>query len=344
MKIFEKAKGGTIGDMFTSLHDLSKFYGKIDDVSKMCLFKDAVTRQGMSIPDAVVYAQKWGMDYSLASRSVKYARRYILPFVTYQYKIAPLIAEAMVKRPWVLAKYAAIPYVIARWAKYRFNWSDKDLDKAQKMMAERTKDQGSYVLLPTRDNKGDVQIVNLEYYFPWGNYLRAYKNIKNGEGLFKTFDDMFGVGGPYGSVITMMKTLKTGESPKDPFTGKDIYSPLDTPTDKYIKWVEWWWQVFGPSAFSSFGALGATKRAITGEKDRWGKETTPAEAFAKWFGANIGSLKSSQVNATRIYRLKQLEAELRRIMLDPKYSAEQKKSAQIQFQKESQKILRGEGK
>jgi hypothetical protein len=341
MKIFDEAKSGKVHDVFRAIHKVSKYYGKIDDISKMALYKDARIRQGMKPAEAAAFAQKWAMDYSLANRGVKYARRYALPFATYQYKIAPLIAESLVKRPWVFAKYAAIPTVLAYWAKDNFDWSNEDLKEVQSMMAERTKTQGSYTLLPVKDEKGNIHIVNLEYYFPWGNYLRAYKNLKTGEGLFKTFDDMFGVGGPYGSVITMMKTLKTGEPPKDPFTGRDIYSALDTPAVKYQKWVEWWWQVFGPSAFSSFGALGTTKRAITGEKDRWGNITSPAEGFAKWFGFNIGTLREEQVMASRLYRIKKLEANFRRIMLDPKYSDKERESAKIELQKQIQDILTG---
>ncbi len=40
-------------------------------------------------------------------------------------------------------------------------------------MAEKTKGQGAYTLLPIKDNKGNIEIVNLEYFLPWGNWLEA---------------------------------------------------------------------------------------------------------------------------------------------------------------------------
>ncbi|MHC4635766.1 MAG: hypothetical protein ACYSYU_11250, partial [Planctomycetota bacterium] len=106
---------------------LAKYYGRIDDIAKLSLYRHAVTKKGMSPGLAAVHAQKWGMDYSMASRSVKGARRTVLPFVTYQYKIAPLIVEAMLKRPWVIAKFAIAPYVLTRIAAKKFNWTKDDV-------------------------------------------------------------------------------------------------------------------------------------------------------------------------------------------------------------------------
>jgi hypothetical protein len=341
LKQFEKAKGGTIDKFFMAVTDASKYYGKIDDIAKMSLFKDAVTRQGMSTADAVIYAQKWGMDYSLASRSVKHARRYALPFVSYQYKIAPLIAESLVKRPWVIAKYAAVPYLMAQYAADKYDWTDKDLDKAQKLMAEKTKGQGSYTLLPIKDNKGNVEIVNLEYFLPWGNWLAAGRDLTGGN-YIDTAKQFGGLIGPYGNVITMLNTKREGEAPKDPFTGQPIYSKLDAPSEKYRKQVEWWWQLFGPSSISSNGALGYTYKAAMGSKDKWGVEATGAKAFAKWMGVNVGSLDPRSVIVSRKAQLKQLDVEIMKIMRDPKYDKEDRKNAIKQLQIERRKILNPE--
>jgi hypothetical protein len=338
LKTFEDAKRGSVSKFFSAVGNMAKYYGKIDDIAKMSLFKDAVTRQGMSVPDATLYAQKWGMDYSLASRSVKHGRRYVLPFLSYQYKIAPLIAESLVKRPWVIAKYAAIPYLMAKYAADKYDWTDKDLDKAQKMMAEKTKGQGAYMILPVKDNKGNIEIVNMEYFLPWGNWMEAARSAKGGD-FIDTAKQFGGLLGPYGNVISMLNTKRQGEPPKDPFTGQPVYSKLDSPSDKFLKQTEWWWKLFGPSSVSSSGALGYTAKAISGGKDKWGVEATGAKAFGRWMGVNVGSLDSKSVMATRKFKIRELDAEIHRIYRDPKYSKEDRKDALRQLQIERKKIL-----
>jgi hypothetical protein len=338
LKTFQRAKGGSADKFFGAVTDAAKYYGKIDDIAKMSLFKDAVTRQGMSVPDAVMYAQKWGMDYSLASRSVKHGRRYALPFLSYQYKIAPLIAETLVTRPWVIAKYAAIPYLMAKYAAEKYDWTDKDLDKAQQMMKEKTQGQGAYMILPIKDNKGNIEIVNMEYFLPWGNWMEAARDLKGGN-FIDTAKQFGGLLGPYGNVISMLNTKREGEPPKDPFTGRPVYSKLDSPSDKFLKQTEWWWKLFGPSSFSSSGALGYTAKAIEGGKDKWGVEATGAKALGRWMGVNVGSLDPKSVMATRKFKIRELDAEIHKIYRDPKYSKEDRRDALRQLQIERKKIL-----
>ena len=338
---FEKAKGGGIAKFFVAVKDVAKYYGKIDDIAKMSLYKDAVTRRGMPHSDAVLYAQKWGMDYSLASRSVKHGRRYALPFLSYQYKIAPLIAESLVKQPWVIGKYFAIPYLMAKAAAWRYDWTDQDLDKTQKMLAERTKNQGEFMLLPLKDNKGNPEIVNMEYFFPWGNWLQTARDVKK-TNFVDAAKQFGGILGPYGNVIAMLNTKRAGEPPKDPFTGQPVYSKLDSGSTKFIKQMEWWYQLFAPSSMSSRGALGYTYKAAMGQKDRWGVEATPAKAFGRWMGINVGSLDPRGVMATRKSKLRELDLEIHKIYRDPQSSPGDKKNALKQLQIERQKILRPE--
>ena len=104
---FRKAKSGRIDKVLIALKNLAKHYGKIDDINKHAIFVQ-LRKEGTPIDKAALEAMKWGMDYSLTSRSIKGLRQTIMPFSTYQYKIAPLIAESLRKRPWVLAKFALI--------------------------------------------------------------------------------------------------------------------------------------------------------------------------------------------------------------------------------------------
>jgi len=171
--------------------------------------------------------------------------------------------------------------------------------------------------------------------------MEAARDIRGGD-FIDTAKQFGGVLGPYGNVISMLNTKREGEPPKDPFTGQPVYSKLDSPADKYIKQMEWWWKLFGPSSISSSGALGYTAKAIAGDKDKWGVEATGAKALLKWMGINVGSLDPQSVMATRKFRIRELDAEIHKIFRDPKYSKEDRQNALQQLRIERQKILNPE--
>jgi N12 class adenine-specific DNA methylase/uncharacterized protein YqiB (DUF1249 family) len=85
---FRKARSGRIDQVFMAIKNVAKYYGKIDDINKLAIYIQ-MRKEGVGIDEATLEAMKWGMDYSLSSRSVKGLRQTIVPFITYQYKIAP---------------------------------------------------------------------------------------------------------------------------------------------------------------------------------------------------------------------------------------------------------------
>lgn len=82
MDEFKKAQSGNLFKVIQAVRGAAKYYGRIDDFSKLAIFRQ-MREDGASVDEAAVEAMKWGMDYSLASRSVKGLRRHIVPFGTY---------------------------------------------------------------------------------------------------------------------------------------------------------------------------------------------------------------------------------------------------------------------
>jgi len=68
----------------SAIKNVAKYYGKIDDVSKFAIYKQMRT-DGADHAEALLEAMKWGMDYSLTSRSVKGFRQTVTSFLSYQY-------------------------------------------------------------------------------------------------------------------------------------------------------------------------------------------------------------------------------------------------------------------
>lgn len=328
----------SIMQMYGQIGKLAKFYGKIDDFYKLAKFIEQ-REKGIDISKAAIEAHKWGMDYSLAHPAIKIARQHIMPFVSYQYKIAPLIAETLAKRPWVLAKYAAIPYLMYEAAKQTLSLTDNDFEKLKKDLPLYIKKTGSYAVLPWKSPEGNVQWVNLEYFLPWGNVMAIARDVKEGHPR-ELIGDM-GIGNPFLDVYSAIKTAKGDTPPKDPFSGREIWNALDTPTEKSLKLAEWLYGKWAPSMLTREGAGGYTLRV--GEKDRYGRTISPEQAAGRWVGLNIIAPTTQQGAIEKRAREKELLSSLYRILKDPTITEEKKQRARDEFLKRAREIRGIEG-
>ena len=295
-------------------------------------------KSGKPVDASVLEAMKWGMDYSLASRSVKHLRRHLVPFLSYNYKIAPLIAESIRKRPWVIGKYLALPMAMAAWTKSRHDMDDDDWEELQKQLPEYVKNSGSMMILPWKTPEGHWQWVNAEYFFPWGNYLNMFRDISEGDAgeIYKSL----GISNPFLDIARMVASAKGDQPPQHPFYGTPIYNQLDPAPVKAAKVMEFLAFTWAPSMLSPKGALGYSVKAAEGEKDRWGKRVTPGQAAARWFGVNVVAVSPSQTRAIASVKAQDLRKELYRIKNDPAVSEERKAAAERRYRERLAEIAR----
>jgi hypothetical protein len=316
-------------DVVAGLKKMAGFYGKIDDFFKFNIFVYNKMR-GVPTEKAMLDAQKWTMDYTRIHPSVELAREHVMPMITYQYKIVPLIAETAVKRPWVLASLLAIPALMTALAVRKLNLTDEEFKKAKKELPTFLRETGAYAPMLWRDDAGRIQWINMEYYFPWANLANVGRDLKAGE--YGELMGDFGVGSPVIDTISMFKTTKRDDPPKDPYTGIDVYSRLDSPTVKALKLGEWFYNRWAPSWLTRYGTLGKTLRI--GERDKYGREMTAGKAGASLFGANIIAPTQQQALAERYVRTKELQLSLSRILRDPTVPEEEKQRAIVEFNKQ----------
>ncbi len=52
------------------------------------------------------------LNYDIRAPWVNAARASMLPFISYTYRVVPLVAKAMAERPWKMAKYITVAYAI----------------------------------------------------------------------------------------------------------------------------------------------------------------------------------------------------------------------------------------
>jgi len=328
--------GGVYANILGNVKELSKYYGKIDDLGKHSIYVQ-MRKAGNPVDVSILDAAKWGMDYSLASRSVKHLRQHMVPFISYQYKIAPLIAESLAKRPWVIGKFAVgIPTLAVAATMAMHDLTDKDWKKLLKQLPSYIKKSGSYVIMPWKSPEGMWQWVNLEYFFPWGNQLGILRDLKEGD--IGPAIKQLGISNPYLSTLQMVTSVFGDSPPKHPYFGSDIYNRLDPAYVKAGKMVEAIAFTWAPSMLSRKGALGYSYSAAFQGEDKWGRKVTPAQAIARWFGINIVTISPKQTKVIKRAKIKQLRTDLYRIMTDPRKGKSEKKRARATY-REKKKLI-----
>ncbi len=305
----------------SAIKNVAKYYGKIDDVSKFAIYKQMRT-DGADHAEALLEAMKWGMDYSLTSRSVKGFRQTVTPFLSYQYKIAPLIAESLAKRPWVIGKYLAVWPLMKALAMGMNDLDDDDWDDLMKQLPSYVKQTGSVMILPWKSDKGQWQWINLEYFFPWGNYLGIFRDLRDREIGELTRDA--GISNPFMDIYRIAQSARGDDPPEHPYTGQPIWNRLDSAPVKAGKFTEALANIWMPAMLTRQGAIGYAGKALTGGEDRWGREVTAGQALARWFGLNITAVSPEQTAAQASVKIQDLKKELSRIQADQSYDEEEK--------------------
>jgi len=322
LNTFSRVKTGNWASFIGAVKKAAKYYGRIDDIAKLSIYRQ-MREAGSNITESTLEAMKWGMDYSLASRSVKGLRQHIMPFISYQYKIAPLIAESLAKRPWVIAKYAAIPTLAIAAVKEMHDMTDSDWKKLERQLPHYIKRSGTYAIMPLKSPEGNWQWVNLEYFFPWGNFNQLFRDMGQKE-MGEVARDL-GISNPFMDIFRMAASAKEDEPPKHPFYGTPIYNRLDSPNMKAAKVMEFVAFTWFPQMLSRRGALGYTEGAVSGEKDKWGRTITPAQAIGRWFGINIVTVSPKQTAIIKKAKAKELKRDYFRAKADPTISKEEKR-------------------
>ena len=314
--------------------NLSKYYGKIDDIFKFAIFLEE-TSKGSTEAEAINQAQKWGMDYSLVHPSVKLARRYVLPFATYFYKVTPLLVEAAAKRPWVIAKYSLVPYILAEAAKASLGLSDDEWKRAKRKLMALMKEGKMPLPLLTRSPEGNIQWIDVGAFIPGFNIYKVSLDISQGR-LSDAIRD-FGVSNPYADVYSVLQSARGDDPPIDPYTRKEIYNRYDTPSLKAFKTTEWLYNRWAPTMLTRQGALGWT--FAIGEKDKkYGKTVTPAQGWARWFGVNINTSTPKQDAIAAYAKIREMEDSLKKGLLDNIDNPKKQKQMIENFRKELLKI------
>ena len=291
--------------------------------------------------NAVNAANEALFDYTLVNPNIRWLHQAPigLPFITYYYKALPKLVETAVKTPWRFAPYVALAYALPMATMAAFDIDEDELEKLRKSMSEYIRDNGSLYILPYRDEKGNIQYVDLARFFPFSAFVDPiitavrYGEVKKGVSDFsQTFK-------PSGPMVTVITALNSGT---DPFTKKKIYDERDTPKAQALSVISYVWNQALPPALSvdlnnpdnSAGALPRIYNSLfvdqTGVDRRGLPKPETAEAIAGLFGFNIKPLDATKQRALNIMymqnKINQSRALMSQIKKDQSMSVEDRRA------------------
>tara|TARA_R100000995_G_scaffold24951_3_gene10757 strand:+ start:3421 stop:8517 length:5097 start_codon:yes stop_codon:yes gene_type:complete len=205
-----KVKKATLGN-------LEKAYQFEDQVFRMAVFMDRLNK-GMDEKIAAREAKKWFIDYDINAPMINRLRRTVTPFLSYTYRVVPLLAEAAILRPHKFAKWAAIGYGLNEVGK-QIGGGNEELERVT-MRDELSKRLYGLPFMPPRmiklpfdSNDGDSQYIDISRLVPGGDIF----DQREGEGF--AIPGLPSPAQPGGLLVDIPLIMGTK---KNPFTGQDI--------------------------------------------------------------------------------------------------------------------------
>ncbi|MBP2230837.1 hypothetical protein J2847_004146 [Azospirillum agricola] len=250
-----------------------------DEVFRMALYLRR-RDQGASPEQAALEAKDTFLDYDIRAPWVNAAKRYALPFISYTYRAAPMIARTLMARPWKLAKYFTMMYALNALA-YAIDGGDEDEERR----SLRENEQGwawtgipRMLRLPTHDQHGNPVFLDVRRWIPAGDVFDT------GQG--QSVVPLPGWMQPGGPLMIAAELLLN----RSAFTGQDISNKLtDTVGERigkaaghaYKSWIpsaawipgSWYWDRIG--------------NAITGARDWSGRPYSVPQAVASSVGIKV---------------------------------------------------------
>lgn len=328
---------------------MTDFHQKAEEWGKVAKIMDAMERQGMPENDAVREANKWLFDYSEADTFVKRARQSPLgmPFLTFQYKMAPLLWEIMTKHPTRLLPYIALAYTVPALVAAGNDIDEDDAEKLRKSLSSGLRRKNDMYLLPWKDDAGRWQFIDVGYFMPWqmpvdmARYAgqAAYKTA-TGEtrGAIDDAGEAFRTSGLLSNpVLNIATALTTGI---DPFTDKPIADKRDPPSKQVGDIAGYAWSLVAPSLFASYGALGQlmSRESGTGMNKYGEPQTTPGQIAARALGANVYPITPDAQRARNIqlmqHEIQDVKSRLTSSLKDRSLTAEQRRDVMDNFKEE----------
>ena len=194
-----------------------------DQFFRMAVFMDRMEKAGGLTKatskaqfEAAADARKWFIDYDINAPVIDWMRRTTTPFISYTYRVVPLLAEAAIMRPQKFAKWAVAGYLLNKVGDKMSGGSED----AERLTARDETSRTLYdvpfmpptlIKMPFRSGEGQAQYLDVSRWVPGGD---IYEQREQGiPGVPTPFQPSLGIIGD---------ALGTFVYQKNSFTGQDI--------------------------------------------------------------------------------------------------------------------------
>ena len=179
------------------------------------------------------------------------------PFLTFNYKLASMMADSFLNRPQKLIKYPVLGWMLTN-AMLDSLEDEEDYKEAIKNMPYWTKNKSAILPIPGKDDQGRMSYLDLSYVIPPMFYIDMFNSVLNplpGESsignLASAATDEFGL---FGGVVPQLIAASTTNT--NPFTNQPISREGNSTLENAKGWGEFLWNLATIPALSSTGALG----------------------------------------------------------------------------------------
>jgi len=263
------------------LHEMDKYESAEKKRAKGKTVQGVPTGYTEARENAVNEANKWVFDYGSVPLWVRKTREswWGLPFFTWSYLAAPRMIEAAIRHPISFWKY---PLIFSAWTAYALaslGMTDDEWEEIRKDLPGRIL-RGQFILIPWRDSKGQIQMLDLSYILPYGfmyniglaaTTLFTEGEMPDSETITEGLLQM--MGNPF---FTTAAEIGTNYNR---YSQRKIWEDADSPAEKYQKQADYmiklWMPSFTPEIpFTDIRGgyvYDKLRSAITGRPDYYGR-------------------------------------------------------------------------
>lgn len=288
---------GKTGKKVLDMYQLAEVWGKVAKIKHAMETTTKDHPNGMSEEQAVEQANKWLFDYSEVPQAVRRARQSPIgyPFLTFTYKVIPLMAEVARRHPTRFLPYIAMSAMVPMMTAAMNDIDQDDPEKLRKALPKALQKWNDMYLLPWKDDAGRWQFINIGYFMPWQmpvdfgrNMAQSGYHAATGSSREAVGDLGEAIGGTNilsNPLFNIVAALTTGV---DPFTKKPIMDKRDPAREQIMDMLGYAWGLAAPSLLAPYGAAGQAYQAATGTgMNRFGEPTnTPTQIGARALGLN----------------------------------------------------------
>jgi len=154
----------------------ARLYTLEEHWAKAAKYLHNVKYRGMSSVEAAEDAVKSTFHYGEITPFIRRVRTSPLgfPFVTFTYKAIPYIMETTIRAPWRIAGLMSALWLGAQASLETLNITDEEWKDLRKRLPGYVKN-GAYLPLPWRDSQGRLQLLDLTYILPWGDFYEVLR-------------------------------------------------------------------------------------------------------------------------------------------------------------------------